>query len=91
LLLLTNSIAKPVADSGEVQAAEPERLIAWHPHTRFRVQNELTVRSIIMDPFALVRIADLPHPGRTLFESPRRNIRLFSGTFRYLKRLLSPF
>lgn len=91
LLLLTNSIAKTVADGGEIEAAEPERLIAWHPHAKFRVQNELTLRSIVMDPFALVRISDLPNPGRALFESPRRNIRLFSGTFRYLKRLLSPF
>jgi hypothetical protein len=91
LLLLTNSIAKPVARDDEVEAGEPERLIAWHPHTGFKVKNELTLRSIVMDPFALVRVTDVSQPGKTLFESPRRSIRLFSGTFRYLKSLLLPF
>jgi hypothetical protein len=89
LLLVVDSVGLSGAAGARHRTAVPERLVAWHPHTRFQVHNQLTLRSIMMDPFVLVPVSG-PYQGHILLKAPGRSVRLFSGAIRHALRVLSP-
>ena len=56
LLLTTQRSGQAQPPMIQLDAAPPDRFILWHPHTRFQVQNNLNMFSILNDSYALVRI-----------------------------------
>jgi uncharacterized protein (AIM24 family) len=92
LLVAEGNIGKQSTLQDKVENASASTLVAWHPHTCFRVQNQLTIWSVLNDNYTLERVR---YPGvssgRVVVAAPNGNVIPFAGTFRFLWRLLGPF
>lgn len=89
-LLLTS--AGTVRDQTKTDSTTLQRLIAWNRHSRFRVTSQGTMRSVLLDGYAIVRLRDENGPqGLIVVEAIRQNRSKMLGSLRFIRNLLLPF